>query len=80
MQIRIPVFCSRFNIPLKSKNLICQHDLMKKIIKTEILTFVNKEKESEPEKEVELKTPTQVSDSLVNFIKYEEYVKMRLFV
>ena len=41
-------------------------------IKTEILTFVNKEKESEPEKEVLVKTPTQVSDSLVNFIKYEE--------
>jgi GH24 family phage-related lysozyme (muramidase) len=41
-------------------------------IKTEILTFVNKEKESKPEKEVVVKTPTQVSDSLVNFIKNEE--------
>ena len=41
-------------------------------IKTEILTFVNKEKESEPEEEVVVKTPTQSSDSLVNFIKDEE--------
>ena len=40
-------------------------------IKSEILTFVKNEKEVEPI-EVETKTPTQASDSLVNFIKYEE--------